>query len=106
MDIKMERMGYDPLYNHTAYRCPSCGELRYYPGDVAFVEERPPVCYCKSKIPDVESTEKQQIDIKKFSDRVRELYRAFRDRGFDKEEAFDLTKIIALAEVQHELSKM
>lgn len=47
-----------------------------------------------------------QLEAKKIATRVKALYDAFRDEGLNDHEAFELTKIIISAEVQHEMSKM
>lgn len=44
-----------------------------------------------------------EINTKKIAARVKELYNAFRDEGLNHQEAFDITKIIISAEVQHTL---
>lgn len=56
-----------------------------------------------TEIPVQEYTEKTPIDVKKIAARVKELYNAFRDEGLNHQEAFEITKIIISAEVNHAL---
>lgn len=53
-----------------------------------------------------ETTQSTKLDAKKIADRAWGLYSSFQAELWSDEKAWDLTKIIVSAEVQHELSKM
>lgn len=58
------------------------------------------------EIPDKESAEKTKLDLKAIAARIKESYTSLRDEGLNDHEAFEITKIIISAEVQHALSRM